>query len=103
VSPGRRIRPVWKAKPRPSRSAHPCVSASAETKVSSESPKVRTHFRRVPAPWAGTYWKMFTARAATSRIVTAEAADSASISAFARWVSGIASVGLNAIAFVNAT
>ena len=44
---------------------------------------------------------MFTARAATSSTVTAETADSASISAFARCVSGIESVGLNAIEFVN--
>jgi hypothetical protein len=49
------------------------------------------------------YLKMFTARAATSRIVTAEIVDSASISSLARRLSGIASVGLNAIAFVNAT
>jgi hypothetical protein len=44
---------------------------------------------------------MFTARAATSSTVVAEIADSASISIFARRVSGIASVGLNAIALVN--
>ena len=46
---------------------------------------------------------MFTARAATSSTVTAESADSESISIFARRVSGIASVGLNAIEFVNET
>ena len=46
---------------------------------------------------------MLTARAATSRIVTEEIADSESISCFARRVSGIASVGLKAIEFVNET
>ena len=49
------------------------------------------------------YLKMFTARAATSRIVSAESADSKSIKSFASRVSGSTSVGLNAIAFVNAT
>jgi hypothetical protein len=44
---------------------------------------------------------MLIARAATSRTVVAEIADSSSISAFAVRVSGIASVGLNAIEFVN--
>ena len=58
--------------------------------------------RRRARPRAGRrYVKMLTARAATSSTVTAEAADSASISAFARRLSGIASVGLNAIEFVN--
>lgn len=47
------------------------------------------------------YLKMLTARAVTSRMLSAETADSVSISAFARRVSGIASVGLNAIEFVN--
>jgi hypothetical protein len=46
---------------------------------------------------------MLTARAVTSRIVTAETADSDIISSFARRVNGIASVGLNAIEFVNET
>jgi hypothetical protein len=44
---------------------------------------------------------MFTARAATKSTVIAEIADSASIIIFTRRVSGIASVGLNAIALVN--
>ena len=44
---------------------------------------------------------MLTARAATSNTVTAEIADSASIMTLARRVSGIASVGLNAIEFVK--
>jgi len=46
---------------------------------------------------------MFTARAAIKRTVTAESVDSAAISALAGRVSGIASVGLNAIPFVSAT
>ena len=44
---------------------------------------------------------MFTARAATNSTVVAEIADSVSIIIFARRVSGIASVGLKAIALVN--
>ena len=56
--------------------------------------------RAVPSP---RYLKMFTARAATSSTVIAEIDDSITIIAFARRVSGIASVGLNAIAFVNET
>jgi hypothetical protein len=46
---------------------------------------------------------MFTARAVTSRMLSAETADSESISIFAHRLSGIASVGLNAIEFVNDT
>ena len=46
---------------------------------------------------------MFTARAATRSTVSAEVADSSSISTFARRLSGIASVGLKAIALVKAT
>lgn len=49
------------------------------------------------------YLKMLTARAATSRIVIEEIADSESIRSFAQRVSGIASVGLKAIEFVNET
>ena len=44
---------------------------------------------------------MFTARAVTSRMLTAEIADSESIKSFAQRLSGIASVGLNAIELVN--
>jgi hypothetical protein len=44
---------------------------------------------------------MFTALAATNSTVVAEIEDSASIIIFTRRVSGIASVGLNAIALVN--
>ena len=46
---------------------------------------------------------MFTARAATRRTVTAESVDRLAINAFARRVSGIASVGLNAVEFVSDT
>jgi hypothetical protein len=46
---------------------------------------------------------MFTARAATSSTVIAETLDSESISSFARRLSGIASVGLKAMQFVNDT
>ena len=46
---------------------------------------------------------MFTARATTRPIVTSETKDWTSIRSFAICVSGIASVGLNAVAFVNDT
>jgi len=46
---------------------------------------------------------MFTARAATRRIVTADRMDSAAISRLAGRVNGIASVGLNAIELVRDT
>jgi hypothetical protein len=46
---------------------------------------------------------MFTAAAATSRITSAEIEASKSISSFAQRLSGIASVGLKAIEFVNET
>ncbi len=49
------------------------------------------------------YLKMLTERAATSRMLSAETADSESISIFALRVSGSASVGLNAIELVNDT
>ena len=55
------------------------------------------------APSLDGYLKMFTARAVTSRMLSAEMADSESISSFAQRLSGIASVGLKALAFVNAT
>ena len=47
--------------------------------------------------------RMFTARAATRRIVTADRMDSAAISRLAGRVNGIASVGLNAIELVRDT
>jgi hypothetical protein len=56
-----------------------------------------------PRPIARYEPRMFTARAATRRIVIAEIADSAPIIALARSVRGIVSVGLNAIEFVNET
>ena len=49
------------------------------------------------------YARMFTARAATRRTVIAESVASAAINALAGRVSGIASVGLNAVAFVSDT
>ena len=48
-----------------------------------------------------TYARMFTARAATSRSVIAASIDSAAIRVLARRVSGIESVGLNAIELVR--
>jgi hypothetical protein len=44
---------------------------------------------------------MLTARAATRSTVTTESMDSAAIKAFAILVSGIESVGLNAVALVS--
>jgi hypothetical protein len=58
---------------------------------------------RLRDPQGKGYLKMLTARAATSRIVSAETADSESISSFVRRVSGIASVGLNATELVKDT
>ncbi len=71
--------------------------ASPRSLVSSRGP-------RPPGPGAMTrYTRMFTARAATRRTVIADRVDCAAISALAERVSGIASVGLNAIPFVSAT
>jgi hypothetical protein len=47
--------------------------------------------------------RMFTARATTRPIVTSEISDCMSISIFAIGLSGIVSVGLNALALVNDT
>jgi hypothetical protein len=47
--------------------------------------------------------RMLTARAATSPTVRNDAIDSISIRVLMRTLSGMASVGLNALAFVNAT
>jgi hypothetical protein len=47
--------------------------------------------------------RMLTARAATSPTVRNDAIDSISIRLLMRTLSGIASVGLNALAFVNET
>jgi hypothetical protein len=46
---------------------------------------------------------MFTARETTRPIVTSETSDWSAIISFALTVSGIVSVGLNAVAFVNYT
>lgn len=46
---------------------------------------------------------MFTARAATSKTVTADKVDSAAINALAGRVNGIESVGLKAVALVSET
>ena len=46
------------------------------------------------------YWRMFTARATTMIASRRLAADSTIINVFAHALSGIASVGLNAVAFV---
>jgi hypothetical protein len=56
-----------------------------------------------PQASPNSYARMFTARAATRSTVTAERVDSAAINALAGRVSGIASVGLNAVAFVKET
>ena len=47
--------------------------------------------------------RIFTARAATKAIVSSEASACTAINALAHGVSGIVSVGLNAVAFVNET
>ena len=51
----------------------------------------------------GDYRRMFTARATTITASVRLIADCTSISIFAQRLSGIASVGLNAVAFVNDT
>ena len=56
-----------------------------------------------PELHARFYLRMFTARAATRRTVTADKVHSAAISALVRRVNGIASVGLNAIELVRDT
>ena len=46
---------------------------------------------------------MFTARAMTITATTSEMAAWRNINIFAQWVTGIVSVGLNAVALVNAS
>jgi hypothetical protein len=58
---------------------------------------------RLASPGQAHQRRMFTARAATSNTVIAEIAASVNIIIFTRRVSGITSVGLNAMAFVNET
>jgi hypothetical protein len=66
--------------------------------LGARDPETRRHH------WTGhSHLRMLIARAATSRTVVAEIADSSIINSFAQRVSGIASVGLNAIAFVKDT
>jgi hypothetical protein len=60
------------------------------------------YFRPKDAPTKKSYLRMLTARAATMTASTRLAADSTSISIFAQRLSGRASVGLNAVAFVKA-
>ena len=55
------------------------------------------------APSELSHPRMLTARAATIRTVTAAISASKPMKSLARWVSGIASVGLKAIEFVTAT
>jgi hypothetical protein len=54
-----------------------------------------------PGALDSPYFKMFTARAMTSATVINEIADWTSIVSFAQRDSGMTSVGLNAVAFVN--
>jgi hypothetical protein len=61
------------------------------------------YLARGRSPVGEVYLRMFTARAAASSTVMPDVADSASIISFARVVSGMASVGLKAIEFVNET
>jgi hypothetical protein len=60
-------------------------------------------FTRICVGGPAIYFKMLTARAMTRTRVTTEMIDCESIVSFAQRVMGIASVGLNAIAFVNDT
>ena len=80
-------------------------AAARKRSISSEATSGVCHHR---LPHAGGesvdgQWKMLTARAATSRMVTEEMADSLSMSSFAQRVRGMAAVGLNAIEFVKET
>ena len=64
------------------------------------------HPAGVAACWPGPpppYFRMLTARAATSPIVSSDTSDCRPISSLARGVSGIVSVGLNAVADVSDT
>ena len=82
-------------------------------RVSAERPRSSRLFR--PGVRRGTaargqaavmstrYWRMLTARATTMIARRRLAADWTSISIFAQTVSGIVSVGLNAVALVKAT
>ena len=63
-----------------------------------------TVLRRPPSPTPNTLasqCRMFTARATTSTMITIDSPDWSIISSFAGRESGITSVGLNAVPFVN--
>ncbi len=102
----------------PTRSAKRTVTRFRSSRAGSASTSAAPHARqnrarsgfssphcRQAGMWGslGRYLMMFTARAATRRIATAENADSMNMASLARRVSGIASVGLNAIELVNET
>ena len=59
--------------------------------------------QRRTAAHGGVQPKMFTAREMTTATVMSDASDCSAMSSFAQPVSGIVSVGLNAVAFVNET
>jgi hypothetical protein len=92
------------AKPQPIRMSEPAAENEREVEHRRSScrdgHRRKTWLRRGPAEPV-SYLKMFTARAVTSRMLIAEIPDSDSISSFAQRLSGIASVGLNAIEFVK--
>src|SRR6202050_5334368 len=75
--------------------------------VRGSSPRVgftqRPYSRRPDCRRRRAYWRMVTARATTNPIVTRETSDCALMMLFAVGVSGIVSVGLNAVAFVSDT
>jgi hypothetical protein len=69
---------------------------------SSEADDARSRGRSHGARMAGEdYWNALTARATTRPNSASAAVDWTSIANLARWVSGITSVGLNAVAFVK--
>ena len=87
------------------RTSTSCAAMSSLTSGSvtdSRPPTLRRHGRQGKGG-VRFYLKILTERAATSRMLSAETADSESISIFALRVSGSASVGLNAIELVNDT
>jgi len=84
--------------------SHQASSTNAHSRYQHLAPRTPTTSRWLSTDAdARAHVRMFTARAATSSTVIADAADSIIIKTFAWRVSGIASVGLNAIALVNET
>ena len=79
----------------------PRASSDGETRRERRSNRSRVLFILRPA--ASYMLRMLTARAATTPTVRNDAIDSSSIRVLMRTLSGMASVGLNALAFVNAT